>query len=103
MDRAQCRPTRKSRIWLATALLFFAVTTEVHMARERNELQQEIVDALLDSKAFNFEAIGAILAGYGERAAKSGSEIAVRIGRNVVNYCIPPEPFDEAILREERA
>jgi hypothetical protein len=63
------------------------------MTVERTELHQEVVDALLASKAFDFEAIGTVLGGYAERAARSGIDIGIIVGRRVLNYCIPPEPY----------
>ena len=63
------------------------------MAENRTPLQQEVVDALLESSAINFEALGGIIAKFGETAARSGSELGFVIGRRVLNYCIPPDPF----------
>ena len=73
------------------------------MVENRTKLQQEVVDALLESSAINFEALGGIIAKFGERAAKSGSELGFVIGRRVLNYCIPPDPFGavEAKIVEE--
>lgn len=61
--------------------------------QQRTELQQEVVDALLESSAINFEAIGTIFAKFGDRAARSGTELGFVVGRRVLNYCIPPEPY----------
>jgi hypothetical protein len=63
------------------------------MAENRTPLQQEVVDALLESSAINFEALAGIIAKFGESAARSGTELGFVIGRRVLNYCIPPEPF----------
>ena len=73
------------------------------MSGHRTELQQEVVEALLESSAINFEALGGIIAKFGERSARSGSELGFVIGRRVLNYCIPPDPFRsvEAALVEE--
>ena len=71
----------------------------------RTGLQQEVVDALLESSAFDFEAIGGIIATFGERAAKTGSEVGFVIGRRFFNYCIPPDPWGAvqvAPILEER-
>jgi hypothetical protein len=59
----------------------------------RTELQQEVVDALIESKAVNFDAIGNILAQFGARAAETGSDFGVVIGRRAWDICIPPEPY----------
>jgi hypothetical protein len=73
---------------------------ELPMANDkRTELQQEVVDALLESRAIDFEAVGGLLARFGERAAKTGSELGFVIGRRVLNYCIPPDPFGEGLTR----
>jgi hypothetical protein len=57
---------------------------------ERTELQQEIVRALIESKAVNFEAAGEMLAKYGERAALEGSGLVFGIHRPVhLDWCIP--------------
>jgi hypothetical protein len=61
--------------------------------QHRTELQQEVVDALIESSAINFEAIGGIFAKFGERAARTGTELGFVVGRRVLNYCIPPDPF----------
>jgi hypothetical protein len=65
----------------------------------RNELQQEVVDAILDSGAVNFEAIGTVLAKYGDRAARTGTDVAAVIGWRLMDLCIPVDPFN---LRLER-
>lgn len=59
----------------------------------RSELQQEVVDAILDSGAVNFEAIGTVLAKYGDRAARTGTDVAAVIGWRVMDLCIPPFDF----------
>jgi hypothetical protein len=63
------------------------------MSTERSELQQAVIDALIENRAFDFSVIGATLGEFGERAARSGTELGFHIGRRVLNYCIPPEPF----------
>jgi hypothetical protein len=63
------------------------------MPNRRTELQQEVVEALITSKAVNFDAIGKVLAKYGDRAARAGDGLAVIINRRVIDACIPPEPY----------
>ncbi len=73
--------------------------------QQRSELQQEVADALLESSAINFEAIGGIFAKFAERAARSGSDLGFVVGRRVLNYCIPPDPYgaiERSSLREQR-
>ncbi len=63
------------------------------MSNSRTELHREVVEALVSSKAVNFEAVGAILSKYGARAAISGDALGVIINRRVFDVCIPPEPY----------
>ena len=53
------------------------------------ELHKEVVEALISSKAVNFEAIGAVLSKYGSRAALAGDDIGVTINRHLIDLCIP--------------
>jgi hypothetical protein len=64
------------------------------MPNRRTELQKEVVEALVQSKAFNFEAVGQVLAKYGSRAALTGDAIGVVINWRVFHYCIPPYTVD---------
>ena len=58
----------------------------------RSELEQEIVDALIETKAVNFEAIGSIVAKYGARAAKSGTDLVTIVNKNMIINCGWPGP-----------
>jgi len=60
---------------------------------KRTDFEQEVVDALLESKAVDFEAIATIVARFGDSAARSGTEFGVLIGRRVIDACIPPDPY----------
>ena len=64
------------------------------MAKARTELQDEVVEALVASKAINFEAVGTVLSKYGARAAITGDRFGVIVGRHVFDLCIPPDPFE---------
>lgn len=66
----------------------------VVMSQNRTELQKEVAEALVSSKAFNFEAIGSVLSKYGARAAISGDAIGVIIHRRVIDACIPVDFYD---------
>ena len=55
----------------------------------RTELQREVAEALISTKAINFDAVGQILAKYGERAARGGDGIGVIINWRVMDFCIP--------------
>jgi len=61
---------------------------------KRTELQQEVIKALIESKAIDFEAAGSVLATYGARAALEGNGLAFNVNWRVVrDICIPPETF----------
>jgi hypothetical protein len=59
------------------------------MSHSRTELHREVIEALVSSKAVNFEAVGSILSKYGSRAALTGDGIGVIINRYVIDLCIP--------------
>jgi hypothetical protein len=63
------------------------------MPKSRTELQQEVVEALVATKAIDFEAVGNVLAKFGARAALAGDSIYAQIGWRMHDVCIPPEPF----------
>ena len=64
------------------------------MSHRRTELQQAVVDSLIASKAVNFEAVGSVLAKFGERAAKSGDGLSFVVYSHFIrDICIPPEPY----------
>lgn len=54
------------------------------------------MEALVSSKAINFEAVGAVLSKFGARAALSGEAIGVIINRRVIDACIPVD-FQELL------
>jgi hypothetical protein len=58
----------------------------------RTELEQEIVDAFIETKAVNFDAIGKIIAKYGARAAKTGTSLVNIINKNITINCGWPGP-----------
>jgi hypothetical protein len=60
------------------------------MPKSRTELQREVTEALISTKALNFEAIGSVLSKYGARAALAGDAIWVNIHWRVMDICIPP-------------
>jgi hypothetical protein len=61
----------------------------VIMNQKRTELHREVVEALVSSKAVNFEAVGSVLAKYGARGALSGESIGVIINWRMIDACIP--------------
>lgn len=68
----------------------------------RTELQREIAEALVSTKAINFEAIGSIIARFGARAATNGDGLGVIINHRVMDACIPPDVFTVAKPAEAR-
>lgn len=62
------------------------------MPNIRTELEQELVDALIDSKAINLQAIGSIISKYGARAAKTGTNLVTIINKNFIINCGWPGP-----------
>ena len=63
------------------------------MPNGRTELQQEVISALVESKAVNFEAVASVIAKHGPRLAKTGDEFAFVITRKSWDLCIPPDPY----------
>jgi len=72
------------------------------MSNRRTELQREVVEALVQSKAFDFEAVGKVLGKYGARAALTGDALGVIINWRVLHYCIPPYSVDRSKVIEEQ-
>ncbi len=62
------------------------------MATLRTDLEQEIVNALVDSNAVNFDAIGGIISKYGARAAKSGTDLTAIVNKHSIIACGWPGP-----------
>jgi hypothetical protein len=72
------------------------------MANQRTELQQEVVDALVESKAIDIEAVGRILGQFGNRAAREGVNLGYVIGHRCWDICIPPfEVVPVEVVTEE--
>jgi hypothetical protein len=63
------------------------------MTPKRTELQREVVEALVSSKAVDFEAVGKVIATYGSRAALTGDSFSAIVHWRVFDICIPPEPY----------
>lgn len=59
------------------------------MAQTRTELQREVAEALISTKAINLDGISSVLAKYGTRAVLGGEQLGVIIGRRVIDVCIP--------------
>ena len=59
---------------------------------KRSAFHQEVVEALLASKAIDLEAIGATMSKFGERAVREGADLVQNINRNVLWNCGWPGP-----------
>ncbi|KUZ76303.1 hypothetical protein [Burkholderia ubonensis] len=64
---------------------------------KRTELQAEVVSALTESNAVDFEALGRIVAKFGPRAAATGDAIRLVINWRLIDFCIPPEPYQQPV------
>jgi hypothetical protein len=73
----------------------------------RTELEQELVNAFIETKAIDFEKIGQIISKYGARAAKAGAELVFVIDRHNFINCGWPGPeigrFGGQDIEERRA
>ena len=58
----------------------------------RSEFQQEVVQALIDSKAIDFVAVGATISKFAERAALEGEPLVTIVNRWVTWACGWPGP-----------
>ena len=63
------------------------------MSNRRTELQREVAEALISSKAINFEVVGHVLSKYGARAATTGDAIGVIINWRIFDLCIPVDRY----------
>lgn len=73
------------------------------MSHHRTELQKEVAEALIQSKAINFEVVGSVLAKYGARAALTGEAIGAVINWRLIDVCIPPDPYQAGTFGELRS
>jgi hypothetical protein len=70
---------------------------------KRTPLQDEVVRALIETKAIDFEAVGALFSKFGARAALEGDSLVHIINKNVTWNCGWPGPeiFGENIARPQ--
>jgi len=59
---------------------------------KRSAFQQQVVDELLKSKAFDLAAVGATMSKFGERAIREGESLAAIFTRNTMWACGWPVP-----------
>jgi hypothetical protein len=67
----------------------------------RSAFQQQVVEALVESKAINLEAVGSTFAKFGEKALLQGESLVHIINRHSIWACGWPGP-ELDILRGER-
>jgi hypothetical protein len=58
----------------------------------RTAFQQQVIEALVESKAINVDAVGATFAKFGERALLQGESLVTIINRNAIWNCGWPGP-----------
>ncbi len=59
----------------------------------RSALEQEVIGALVESQAVNFDAVGGVLSKYGAQLARNGDAFYFVVHGRVFDICIPPEQF----------
>ena len=62
------------------------------MAEKRTAFQQQVVEALISSKAINLEAVGATMSKFGQRAVLEGESLVTIINHNAIWNCGWPGP-----------
>jgi hypothetical protein len=67
---------------------------------DRTELQQQVVDALLDSKAIDLEGVGSLISKFGETAARRGETLSAIIHPAFILACGNPGPIFTQIDRQ---
>ena len=63
----------------------------------RSPLRQEVVAALLDSKAINLDAAGAVFSKFAEAALRGGEELTISVGKWNYLACGWPGPIGPEI------
>ncbi|HEX5014546.1 MAG TPA: hypothetical protein VFV72_10345 [Candidatus Limnocylindrales bacterium] len=71
------------------------------MGLRRSEFHQEVVQALIESKAIDFGAVGATMSKFAERAALEGESLVTIINKNVIWNCGWPGP-ELDVIRDVR-
>jgi hypothetical protein len=70
---------------------------------KRSAFQQQVVEALIENKAIDLEAVGSILGRFGARAVLEGESLVSIINRNVMWNCGWPGPeIDVARVQLDR-
>lgn len=58
----------------------------------RSPFQQQVVEALVETKAVNLEAVGATFSRFGQRALLEGETLVTIVNRNAIWNCGWPGP-----------
>ncbi len=66
----------------------------------RSALHQQVVEALLDSKAIDLAAVSATMSKFADRAARQGESLVMIINRNAIWNCGWPGPEIDIVRRE---
>lgn len=61
-------------------------------SQHRSAFQQQVVEALVQSKAINLEAVGATMSQFGERAMLQGESLVSIVNRHAIWACGWPGP-----------
>ena len=72
------------------------------MAEKRTAIQQQVVEALISSKAINLEAVGSMMSKFGHRAALEGESLAAVINQKMFWACGWPGPVLDVIPTQIR-
>jgi hypothetical protein len=62
------------------------------MNDKRSAFHQQVIEALIETKAIDLEAIGATMSRFGEQAIRNGESLVQIINRNVMWNCGWPGP-----------
>lgn len=62
-------------------------------SNQRSAFQQQYIEALIESKAINLDAVGSTLSKFGERALLEGEDLVHIVNRKVVWNCGWPGPI----------
>lgn len=64
------------------------------MSHKRTALHNQVVGALIESKAIDFDRVGEVVAKFGKESALTGDSIGVIINWRVMDLCIPVDFYD---------
>lgn len=73
------------------------------MGEKRSAFQQQVVEALIASKAINLEAVGATMSKFGERALREGEPLVTIVNHNAIWNCGWPAPVIDVNRQQFKA